>query len=85
VIDTSYCRKVKKIQFNFKQMAILERMKRIYDDINLLIRKLIIFDEGGITVNNDYFNNFNEKSLHFFYKSIHHNISSQVNYIKSIK
>ena len=85
MIDTCYLRKIKEININFKQLCILERMKVIYKDIDLLIRKLILVDSTGINVNNDYFNNFNEKSLLFYYNSIPKVIQSQSNVIQNIK
>jgi hypothetical protein len=85
VIDTFYLRKEKKIHLSFKQMVILERMKMIYNDINLLIRKLIIYDDSGITVNHDYFTNINEKSLLFYNKTLPQIISNQANFSLTIK
>jgi hypothetical protein len=66
-------------------MVILERMKMIYNDINLLIRKLIIYDDSGITVNHDYFTNINEKSLLFYNKTLPQIISNQANFSLTIK
>jgi hypothetical protein len=69
VIENNFTESRKHVQLTLKQFVILEKLKDIYEDINVLIRKLIVFNNGIMSINNDYFNNFHEKSLSFLQKS----------------
>ena len=59
----------KDIDLNFKQFIVLEQLKDVYDDINILIRKLIKLDNSIISLNREYFDYFDEKVIGFIHKN----------------